>query len=167
MIKIELLKNHPQAIQQLAKIWYDVLGQKWMPEISIAEIAKGYYDELNDVLPLAYIALDEGIPVGACSLKLNDGIRSDLSPWIADLVVDASYQKQGIGKQLMHATLEKAKDLGFEKVYLFTFDSNLSTYYQRIGCKEIGVDEFAGHAVTVMEYDLQDNFVYIQPYSGI
>jgi len=38
MIKIALLKNHPEVIPALSKICYEVLGKIWMPEITINEI---------------------------------------------------------------------------------------------------------------------------------
>jgi GNAT superfamily N-acetyltransferase len=154
MIKIDLLKNHPYAIPAIANIWHEVLGKIWMPEIAIEEIEYWYYEELNENMPLAYIALNDQIPVGTCSLQLNDGIRPDLKPWLGDLVVDPKYQNQGIGKMLIDAAIKKASELGFEKLYLFTFDPTVSNYYQRLGWKEIGMDEFKSKPVTVMEVEL-------------
>jgi GNAT superfamily N-acetyltransferase len=150
MIEIDLLKNHSHAIPAIANIWHEVLGKIWMPEIEIAEIESLYYEELNEDLPLAYIALYNQIPVGTCSLQLDGGIRPDLEPWLGDLVVDPKYQKRGIGKMLINAAIEKAKDLGYEKLYLFTFDPTVPEYYQRLGWKKIGMDEFKSHPVTVM-----------------
>ncbi len=154
MIKIDLLKNHPNAIPALANIWHEVLGKIWMPEIGIEEIESLSYEELNSDIPLTYIALNGEIPVGSCTLELNGGIRPDLSPWIGDLVVDPNYQKQGIGKMLLDVAVEKAKELGFEKLYLFAFDPTIPEYYQRLGWKKIGMDEFKSHPVTVMEVGL-------------
>src|SRR5665213_2198277 len=94
---------------------------------------KFFYRKETD-LPLAYIALCDQIPVGTCSLQLDGGIRPDLKPWLGDLVVDPKYQKQGIGKMLVDAAIEKAKELGFEKLYLFTFDPAVPEYYQHLGC---------------------------------
>src|SRR5580692_11257037 len=115
MITIELLKNHPECITKLAEIWYELLGKTWLPEIGIQEIESGYHEELNDDMPLAYVALYDDLPVGTCSLQLNDGIRPDLAPWLGDLVVDLAYQKQGIGKKLIDAAKNKARELGFSK----------------------------------------------------
>ena len=154
MIKIDLLKNHPNAIPALAKIWHEVLGKIWMPEIGIEEIESLSYAELNSDMPLTYIALNGEIPVGSCTLELNGGIRPDLGPWIGDLVVAPDYQKQGIGKMLLDVAVEKAKELGFEKLYLFAFDPAISAYYQRLGWKKIGIDEFKSRPVTVMEVGL-------------
>ena len=68
MIKIDLLKNNPHAVPAIANIWYEVLGKIWMP--------------------ITYIALHgaAGIPVGACKLELNGGIRPDLTSWIWSLI---------------------------------------------------------------------------------
>jgi GNAT superfamily N-acetyltransferase len=154
MIKIDLLKNHPNFIPEIAHIWHEVLGRIWIPDMSVEEIASWYYEDLNDAMPLAYIALYKDMPVGSCTLQLNDGIRPDLSPWLGDLVVDSKYQKQGIGKMLVDIAMKKAKELGFKKLYLFAFDPTIPAYYQRLGWEKIGMDEFKSHPVTVMAIGL-------------
>jgi len=155
MIKIDLLKNHLKAIPALTKIWREVLGQVWIPAVSIEQVEQKFLQHLNDqTLPLTFVALHNNIPVGMCSLRENDGIRPDLMPWLASLVVAPSYQKQGIAKKLMDVTKQKALELGFEKLYLFAFDPTIPDYYARHGWKKIGVDEFNDHPVTVMEISL-------------
>ena len=154
MIKIDLLKNHPYAIPTLSNIWHEVLGKIWMPEIEIEEIEALTYEELKSDMPITYIALYDKTPVGFCTLQLSEDFRPDLGPWIADLVIDPKYQKQGIGKMLISTTITKAKELGFEKLYLFTFDPSITEYYGRLGWKKIGMDEFKSHPVTLMEVGL-------------
>jgi hypothetical protein len=88
MIKTDFLKNHSYAIPALANIWHEVLGKIWMPEIGIEEIESLYYEELNQDMPLTYIALYGEIPVGSCTLQLKDNGRPDLGPWIESVVVD-------------------------------------------------------------------------------
>ena len=110
---------------------------------------------MNDqVLPITFVALDGDLPVGMCSLRENDGIRPDLTPWLGSVVVDPKYQKQGIGKMLIDVTVLKAKELGFEKLYLFAFDSTIPEYYKCLGWSPICMDEFKSHRVTVMEVEL-------------
>lgn len=154
MIKIDLLKNHPDVIPELSNIWHELLGKIWMPEIGIEEIESLYYEEMKLDMPLTYIALDGEISVGSCTLQLTDDVRPDLGPWVESLVVDPKYQKQGIGKMLLDVTVEKAKELGFEKLYLFAFDPTIPAYYQRFGWKKIGMAEFKSHPVTLMEIGL-------------
>jgi N-acetylglutamate synthase-like GNAT family acetyltransferase len=54
---------------------------------------------------------------------------------------------------LIDMTLLKAKELGFEKLYLFAFDQTIPSYYESLGWKKIGMDEFKSHPVTVMEVE--------------
>jgi predicted N-acetyltransferase YhbS len=89
-----------------------------------------------------------------CSLRDNDGIRPDLAPWLGSLVVDPAYQNQGIGTMLIDRTKQKARTLGFELLYLFAFDRTIPEYYERLGWRKIGMDEFKGYPVTTMEIAL-------------
>lgn len=150
-IKIAYLGDYPETIPILGSIWYEVLGKIWMPEISIEKIESLYYEELKGDMPFTYIAFCGETPVGSCTLQLNDGIRPDLKPWLGDLVIDPKYQKQGIGKMLVSATIEKAKQLNFKKLYLFAFDLTVLSFYEKIGWSKIGTDKFNSHPVTVME----------------
>ena len=155
MITIDLLKNHQDSIARLATIWHEVLGKIWVPDVPIERVIQKYESHLNDTqLPITFVAIDGEKPVGMCSLRENDGIRPDLTPWLGSLVVSPAYQKQGIAPLLIEATQQKAKDLGFKKIYLFAFDPNIPDYYSRLGWSIIGSDEFKGHTVILMEFPL-------------
>jgi N-acetylglutamate synthase-like GNAT family acetyltransferase len=39
-------------------------------------------------------------------------------PWLGSLIVDKGNQGRGIGALLIDATKNKAKDMGFDKLYL-------------------------------------------------
>jgi len=155
MIKIELLSKHQNTIHDLAKIWYEVLGKIWLPDVPVERVQQKLQEHLNeDKLPLTFVAFHDQKPVGMCSLRENDGIRPDIMPWLGSLVVDPEYQKQGIAKMLIAAIKDQAIQLGFEKLYLFAFDPTLRNYYGRLGWEKIGMDEFKNYPVTVMELDL-------------
>jgi hypothetical protein len=49
-IKIVYLKEHPEVIPTLAKIWHEVLGSIWVPDISIERVEQRFHDHLNDNL---------------------------------------------------------------------------------------------------------------------
>jgi len=102
----------------------------------------------------SFVALYDDILVGFCTFKPPEDVRPDLRPWLSDLVVAPQYQKQGIGKMLMNTAIQKARELGFAKLYLFTFHATLTPYYQKLGWKQIGFDEFKSHPVTVMEIEI-------------
>jgi GNAT superfamily N-acetyltransferase len=155
VIKIDLLKNHPRTIPALAHIWHEVLGRIWFPELTIQEIESLTYDELNHQDEItSFVALCDEIPVGFCTFKLNEDLRPDLGPWLADVVVDPKYQKQGIGKMLVDVAVRQAQECGFKRLYLFAFDPMIPEYYERLGWKKIGMNEFKSHPVTVMEVEL-------------
>lgn len=155
MIKIDLLKNHPNTIPALANIWHEVLGKIWFPELEVQEIESLTYNELESPdETTSFVALCDEIPVGFCTFKLKEEFRSDLGPWLADVVVDPKYQNQGIGKMLVDVAVRQAKERGFKKLYLFAFDPTIPEYYQRLGWRKIGIDELKSHPVTVMEVDL-------------
>jgi len=154
-IKIAYLKDHPEVIPDLAKIWHEVLGDIWISDISIEQVEQGFYDELNDnLLPLTIVALKGTKVIGAVSLYENDEIRADLTPWLESLVVDKAYQYRGLGKLLVQKVKQKARDLHFKKLYLFAFANNLVTYYEQLGFQSIGIDKFKGRDVTIMESTL-------------
>ncbi|MES2212495.1 MAG: GNAT family N-acetyltransferase [Pseudomonadota bacterium] len=155
MFRIELLKKFPTAIPRLAEIWREVLGKIWMPECTLAETEQRFRTHLNDdMLPLTFVAFSGETPVGMCSLRADDGLRDDLTPWLGSLVVDAQYQKQGLGKQLIETTKEKARTFGFHQLFLATFDPKVATYYESLGWEDIGTSEYSGHALTVMRTGL-------------
>ncbi|CDZ77614.1 acetyltransferase [Legionella massiliensis] len=155
MIKIELLQQHQEAIPKLAQIWHEVLGQIWLPDISIERVEQRFTEHLHtENLPLTYVAFVDSKPVGMCSLRENDGIRADLKPWLGSLVVEPAYQGRGIAKLLIEATKEQARALGFEKLFLFAFDPTIPDYYGKQGWTKIAVDSFRDYPVTVMEIEL-------------
>lgn len=150
-MKIELLTHCPEKTPDLAKLWHELLGQIWVPDITIEKAELKFNSHLNETkLPLTLVALEDNKPIGMCSLRENDGIREDLKPWLGSLVVSKLHQKRGVAQLLMNGISKKAKELGFNELYLFTFDPTLPTYYQRHGWEEIGKDFFRNHVVTVM-----------------
>jgi GNAT superfamily N-acetyltransferase len=105
-------------------------------------------------LPLTLIALRDNKPIGMCSLRVNDGIRPDLSPWLGSLFVDPSARGLGVGKLLINAVIEKAHNMGFSNLYLLTFDDTLPKWYEKLGWKLIVKDELNGYPVSVMKFSL-------------
>lgn len=152
-ISIGLLKSHPEQLHEVAKISYENIGKIWNPGMQLEQAVEGYKKHLNDSnLPLTMIAFYNNRPIGICSLRENDGIRPDLTPWLGSLVVIPEYQRLGVGKTLIDAIKQKSKTLGFNKLFLFAFDAaGTANYYSNLGWKRIGLDTFKDHKVIVME----------------
>lgn len=155
IITITPLADHPEAIPQLAKIWHEVLGRIWIPDVPTDRVEKDLHNHRNTTaLPITFVAHYGDQPVGMVSLRKNDGIRPDLTPWLGSLVIDPAHQNRGIGQLLITATKEKAKNMGFHELYLFALDKTIPDYYGRHGWEIIGTDTFKGHPVTVMRIGL-------------
>jgi GNAT superfamily N-acetyltransferase len=135
MIKIELLKNHPDYAPILAFWAY----QEWYQQRSIPFdlVIKSYKGRArSEKIPITWIAVEDGIPVGMASLKENDiWSRKNLNPWLASLFVLPEYRKRGIGFMLINQVIEKSKLLQHPLLYLFTDHNNnrLERYYSKSG----------------------------------
>ncbi|HRD70553.1 MAG TPA: GNAT family N-acetyltransferase [Legionella sp.] len=150
-IKIDYLKNHPHKINDLAQIWLDELGKVWCPEVELAQVRSKFEVHLNsEYLPISKVAFINDKIVGMCCLRVNDGVREDLTPWLGGLVITKSYQGQGLGKMLIESMKADVKRLGFSSLYLLTFDPTLPNYYRRLGWEEIEKNTLLGKPVTIM-----------------
>ena len=78
----------------------------------------------------------------------------DLTPWLAQLFVEPSKRRDGIGAALVHAILDRARTCGYDRVYLFT-SGTLPEYYRRLGWREIDRLEYLARERTVMDYDVR------------
>jgi N-acetylglutamate synthase-like GNAT family acetyltransferase len=156
MIEIDLLKNHPNAVHTLVKMWYEELGKLWAPDVPIEQSIERFQKHQNDkALPITLIALDGDLAIGMCSLRQNDGTRMQFEPCLGSLVVDPQYRGHGIGKILVEAIKQKAKQFGFDRLYLYTVDPTIHEYYIRLGWKKVGVDDFKGHPMLIMKTMLE------------
>lgn len=99
-IEIKLLSDCQQYISQLAKLQFDEISKHWVPGATIERVKQRLIEHANvDKLPLTFVALHNNNPIGMASLRDNDGIRPDLSPWLGSLVVNPDCRKFGVGKK--------------------------------------------------------------------
>ncbi|MEY3197242.1 MAG: hypothetical protein RLZZ59_610 [Pseudomonadota bacterium] len=156
MIKIRYLSECESHIPEIARIWVNSIGKKWRPGVSQESIESRLREGLHsDSLPLAYVALDNETPVGICRLLSNDlQSRPKLFPWLGSLCVDENYRKRGIGKLLMQVVQNKAKEMGFRTIYLFTFDEALVQWYESMNWREVEKADFEGTPITIMSLKL-------------
>ncbi|WP_410013668.1 GNAT family N-acetyltransferase [Sodalis sp. C49] len=90
----------------------------------------------RDGLPITFIALDDGRPVGTVGLWRSDLLsRQDLTPWLAALYVDEAYRERGLGRQLQAFVQDFSRRAGFGSLYLY---ATFTGYYERHGWDYIG-----------------------------
>lgn len=85
------------------------------------------YENIRDF----WLFLEKGKVVGCCGLHVV-GWQSLAE--IKSLVVDPSFQKEGIGSSLVQSSLKEAKNLGVEKVFALTFSSS---FFKKQGFRKI------------------------------
>jgi predicted N-acetyltransferase YhbS len=121
----------PQHIAAAASLiheefWREVPGAT--EEGMRARLAGG---QAADMLPLSLVALHEGRVIGVVNLVDNDDeAHPQWHPWLAGMVVEAAWRGQGVGSALVRALLQRARDLGYPRVY---FGTDGPGFYTRLG----------------------------------
>ena len=149
-MEIKYLADHPELIPTLASWFYAEWGYL-SPGSSTGAIAETLKTHLNrDKLPLALVAVSGTDVVGSASLRVYDmQTRKDISPWLASVYVPVEHRRRGIGAGLVEAIEGKAKELKFERLYLYTFDKE--EYYARLGWCVLDRTVYKGRQAVVMQ----------------
>ncbi|MBS0287546.1 MAG: GNAT family N-acetyltransferase [Proteobacteria bacterium] len=153
-VDIAYLKDYPQHLPLVAQWIFNEWGHL-NPGASLEKAKAKLSAHLNkDTLPITFIALENNQPVGTCSLRINDGIRQELTPWLGSLYVSPTVRGRGLGEKLIESVINKARNMGYPKLYLFAFDPTLPNWYQKLGWQGMGMDKLNGYPVSVMEKTL-------------
>jgi GNAT superfamily N-acetyltransferase len=102
---------------------------------------------------VALVAKLDGVLAGTCLL-----VRSELepchpvSPWLAGLYVVSEHRGQGVGRVLVRAIEDQARQRGSRRLYLYT-DSAID-YYERLGWSTIDRIDWKGSRTTLMAREL-------------
>lgn len=85
------------------------------------------------------MALYDGVPAGTVGLRKID----DKTFEYTKMAVDARFRRKGIGEAISYASFEKAKELGAEKIILYsnTLQAAAIRLYERLGFKHLPVEE--------------------------
>ncbi len=159
-INIEKVNFRPLAecqeyILVLSKLWYEELSRHWNPNATVESAQENLLKHLNqNQMPMTFVALYEEKPIGMASLRENDGLQSNLTPWLGSLVVSPAYRNCKIGEALINIIKQQAKNLGYDKLYLLAFDAELTHWYKRLGWETIGMDNYLNHPVTIMSISI-------------
>ncbi|MGQ9661508.1 MAG: GNAT family N-acetyltransferase [Kiritimatiellia bacterium] len=134
----------------------DWLWQEWGTEKLTREHISQYVMSSvrsGQLFPSTYIAFLGNIPVGSVSIVRCDlPIRSQLTPWIASVVVARDQRGKGIGTRLLSYAERKLRAHGWPRVYLYTRDKE--EYYLAKGYAVIERTTYLDHAISIMMKDL-------------
>ena len=149
---VKFLAHCTAQIPVLATLWFNELGKQWIPNASIAKAIENYQTHTNiHQLPLTLVAFFRDKPIAMASLRENDGIRPDLTPWLGSVIVHPAYRRKKIGEQLINLIKHQARHMAYKKLYLFTLDLTIHQWYEKLGFSCIGTDKLYHHPVNVME----------------
>lgn len=148
-VEIEYLADRMEAIPTLAR-WHQDEWAARTPHLSLGDrIARFETWARPRGVPTAFVAMSDGVLAGCASLVEHDmKIRTDLSPWLASVLVTPSHRRQGVGSALSERVAHEARVLGIDKLYLFTFDKE--SFYARLGWAVLDHTDYLGAHVTIM-----------------
>jgi GNAT superfamily N-acetyltransferase len=149
------LLDRAEFIPLVAQWNWDEWGEL-LPERSAAEYADYLRREMRrDGIPIAYLALDDGLLVGTVSLLPDDlEIRPEITPWLAALYVVPGHRRRGLGRRLVAYAVEAARSFGVGTLYLYT--PGQAAFYRPMQWELVEETEFRGRAITIMKRRLAD-----------
>lgn len=154
MIKIDYLKNHPDQIETCGTWAFKTWGH-YTPDKNLKDYIESRKEYLNEnFLPFTLIAFNDAKPIGMCSLAKTRGILPGLTPWLAALYVELAFRGQGVGTLLEKDICQKARDMGYQKIYCFTSDKTVIPWYVKHGWQYRELSWIHDHEITVLEKDL-------------
>ena len=153
-MKIAYLADHEELVPILASWAFSTWGC-YNPSYTLEKRIESFNQHRQkDQIPLALVALsDDGTPMGMASLRPNDGIRDDLTPWLGSVFVEPRFRNRGIAASLVREIHRVSSELGFETIYLLTYEPTLPAWYARLGWDDFGEDACHGNQVNVMRLE--------------
>lgn len=129
MFQIYELKDKAELFDNAVQLFWSQWGSE--------QNYRFYYDcmlhsmKSDNGLPRFYIAVLNDSIIGTYTLLRNDLIsRQDIFPWLACLYVVPEHRGQNIGAQMLKHSLQEARKMGHDNVYLCT---DLDGYYEKFG----------------------------------
>lgn len=88
------------------------------------------YEDIRDYV----IAEEDNRIIGTCALHVNWGDLAEVKA----LVVDESFQGQGLGKRLVETCLSEARELGVTRIFALTYKPG---FFIKLGFREVDKSE--------------------------
>lgn len=136
-----------------ARTFYDTFAKDNSPENIEAYLNASFspdiqFAELSNPENIFLIAESENMPIGYAQLIMNsrDASINKTSPLeIRRIYAAREYQGQGVGKELMQATIREARRRGCDCVWLGVWEKNQKAidFYKKWGFHEVGTHTFS------------------------
>jgi GNAT superfamily N-acetyltransferase len=157
-MKLDLLKNCPETIPTIVQWLYDEWSH-YDASLTKEKLVHSFNQRLNtDKIPITFVALREGIPIGTISLReRSDPELSDFdedSIWIGSLQILPEERHHGLGQELLQFAATVAKNLGHRELYFYTSNPLNVEWYVERGANIIEKRPFRKHTITIMRLPL-------------
>ncbi len=153
MMKISLLIDHPEAVEKIAKWYYDEwasIAPQMTEEMMYQKVLEKAAN--RDVIPLAIVVHHEKELIGVLELKLRENKSyPEYEHWIGGIFVDPLWRGQGIAGQMISEIKEKARKLGVKTLYLQCENYNV-VLYQKYGFEILHQANYHVVETTIMRY---------------
>jgi GNAT superfamily N-acetyltransferase len=154
MLTIDYLINHEDKVELVANWLYEEWKDYNLQSSLERSIQKLKLNLNKHIIPTAFIAFENGEPVGLATIRKSDGIREDLFPWLGSLYVTKEHRGKRIAQALIERVKEESADFGYSKLYLLAFRKNITNWYNRLGWELLATESFRGYEVAIMESEL-------------
>jgi GNAT superfamily N-acetyltransferase len=147
------LADRPELVPVLAGWFFDEWGQH-NSNLTQEIIENNLKGRLNrDQVPLVIVQMLDGSPIASASIKIQEmETHPQYMHWLGSVYVLPKYRQQGIGSNLIRRTIEEAKRVGVEQLYLYT--RNKEELYSKLGWRPIETPIYHGRQVIIMRQTL-------------
>ncbi len=124
----QLTSATPQAISELALLTNNFDGH----------LTPDYLKKMIDnPLTVIFVALDDNRIIGMATMITYHKL-SKHKAFVEDVVVHEEYRRKGIGKSLMNAVIDKAKELRIDTIHLTSNSKRVAAnmLYQKLGFRK-------------------------------
>ncbi len=139
----------PQLAEWLLAEW----GHHHQNQSKEAAITRLEKNLNKDTLPIGFVGEVNHQLVGCAMLRNDDmGDAAPYNPWLASVYVHPDFRGQGFALPLIKVVEEKAAQLGYQQLYLFTKVS--VGLYEKAGWQAFEMRDYRDKTYTVMKKKL-------------
>jgi amino-acid N-acetyltransferase len=120
-----LRKAHIDDVERMSKLVNQFAKQDLMLPRPLSEL----YENIRDY----YVSVDNDNIIGCAALHI---FWKDLGE-IKSVAVEVSFQKKGIGKELIQKCIDEGKKLGINRLFVLTY---IPEFFERFGFKRVDKD---------------------------
>lgn len=108
--------------------------KQFNPALDLEETINKFKNQFTkeEGLPISFACYNNNTLVGFCTLQKNNLKKYlEICSWICSVMIFEEYRYQGYGTKMLQEIANKAKELGYNKVYLWT--DQAPEFYKKIG----------------------------------